>query len=422
MRTRRSRAARRPTAPTLPALCAGLALILAAAPAQAAKWTAVAGNGKAGGDRIEVDAASLDRSKEGKVRAWHRETYAARRLHDTWAFTYASLKQLTEFQCDKRLAAPKERIYLASDGDTLKRERFDDDDNAVPVIPDTPLEAVFNQACRKPAAKPAPAAAPPAPAEAAAATPPAPSRSRNAKKAAPEPAPPPPPAPPSGPVAWSYEGDTGPAHWSKLSTDYAACGGSRQSPIDIRAPIRADLPSVRFSWQTIPLTITDTGQTIEVSGEGGGHITVEGEEYEFQRFRFRLPAEETVDGKRAAMSVQFEHRSKSGQIAILAVPLVEGKENRLVRQLWTALPLERGKAKTLPGMKIDPGLLIPQKREYHTYVGSLTTPPCTEGVLWLVMKQPVTLSKEQIADFAKIYRNNARPVQPANGRVVKTSR
>ncbi len=418
MRTRRSRAARRPPASPLPALCVGLALLVAAAPVQAARWTAVGGS-KASGERIEVDAASLDRSGEGKVRAWHRETYAGRQLHEAWAFTYVSLQQLTEFQCDKRLAAPQQRIYAAADGSTLKRESFAGDE-AVPVVPDTSLEAVFNHACRKPAAA-KPATATPAAEPAAAASPagtPGP-RGKNARKAEAEA----PPAPPAGPAAWSYEGKTGPANWGKLSADYAACGnGGRQSPIDIRAPIRADLPPIRFAWQQIPLSIVDTGHTIEVSGEGGGHIVVDGEEYELQRFRFRLPGEEIVDGRRAAMSVQFEHRSKSGQVAVLAVPLVEGKENRLVRTLWTSLPLEPGKAKTPSGVKIDPGLLVPQKRDYHTYVGSQTTPPCAEGVLWLVLKQPVTLSKEQIADFAKVYRNNVRPAQAANGRVIKTSR
>ncbi|MDX9707723.1 MAG: carbonic anhydrase family protein, partial [Azospira sp.] len=224
------------------------------------------------------------------------------------------------------------------------------------------------------------------------------------------------------PKPWSYEGDDGPANWAKLSTDYAACAGGQQSPIDLRAPILADLPAIRFSWNVIPLTITDTGKLIEVSGAGGGHITVEGEDYELQHARFRLPAEEIVDGKRAAMSVQFEHRSQSGKIAVLAVPLVEGKENRLVRQLLTALPLERGKAHAPAGVKVDLGVFIPQKRDYYTYSGSLTMPPCTESVTWLVLKQPATLSKEQIADFAKAYRDNVRPVQPTNGRIIKGSR
>jgi carbonic anhydrase len=108
---------------------------------------------------------------------------------------------------------------------------------------------------------------------------------------------------------------------------------------------------------------------------------------------------------------------------MLSVPLQEGKtEHRLVRTLWTALPLEQGKANTPTGIKIDPGQLLPAKREYYTYGGSLTRPPCREGVVWVVMKHPVELSKEQIADFGRIYKNNSRPIQAVNGRVIKESR
>lgn len=383
-----------------PSLLAAAILLALGQPAHAAKWQQVSPGGKTAADRTEVDSASIDRSSEGKVRAWHRQIHASRQLQEAWAFSYRSLQQFTEFDCGKRLFLPQQRIYFADDGSELKNERLQNGE-ATPVVPGTPLEQVFVFACRKPGEA---------------------GKEENGAKAKAPPPPAPPPIP-EGPVAWSYAGATGPEHWGKLSKDYAACGaGKWQSPIDIRAPIRADLPPVRFAWKQVPLTIVDTDRTIRVDVEDGGHILVEGEEYALRNFRFRLPGEEIVDGKRAAMSVQFEHRSKSGQVAILAVPLVEGKENRLIRTLWNALPLEPGKPKTPAGPKIDPGLLIPQKRDYHTYVGSLTTPPCTEGVLWLVMKQPVTLSKEQIADFAKVHRNNARPAQPAHGRVVKSSR
>ena len=106
---------------------------------------------------------------------------------------------------------------------------------------------------------------------------------------------------------------------------------------------------------------------------------------------------------------------------MLAVPVQEGKENKVIRALWSALPLERGKP-VQSAAKVDFLQLLPPKRDYYLYSGSLTTPPCTEGVLWIVLRQPLQLSREQIADFGKIYRNNVRPVQPANGRVVKESR
>lgn len=383
-------------------LVACLALTGATA-AQAARWQQISPGGKKAAERIEIDQSSIDRSKEGKIRLWFRQTYATRQLQEAWAFTYRSVKQLAEFDCKTRESVLLQRIHLDDTGETLKSETFSDT-TARPVVPDTAQERVLNHACRTPAEIEAEA---------------------TAREQAKAPANKPEPAPiPSGPIAWSHAGKNGPAHWGQLSKDYALCGNGRwQSPIDIRDPVRADLPPVRFVWKTVSLAIIDTGHTIQVNIEDGGHVLFEGEEYALERFVFRHPGEEMVSGKRAAMSVQFEHLGrKSGRRLILAVPLVEGRENRLVRTLWNALPLEPGKLKTPAGPKIDPGLLIPPRRDYSVYAGSLTTPPCTEEVTWVVFKQPMTLSKEQIADFTKVYRNNARPAQPANGRVVKSSR
>jgi len=384
--------------------------------ALAARWVSIVSDRKAA---IEIDASSIERA-DGKVRAWHRETYSPRRLQEAWAFTYASMKQYTEFQCDKRQAATLRRIYYAETGAELKSEGFDAKD-AAPVVPDSPVEAAFNYVCRKPQEKPVETAKP-EPAPAAPATEP-PKRSGKRKSGKDEaPAVPPPPEKPA--AAWSYEGKLGPDRWAKLDPDYALCGsGRRQSPIDLRSPIRGELPPPRIAYQPVPLQLLDDGHGIEVNGQGGGTLTVDGEEFELHAVRFRHPAEEMVGGKRAAMSLQFEHRAKSGRMAILAVPVQPGKEaHRTIRTLWTDLPLEQGRPATPAGVKFDPGQLLPAKRDYITYSGSLTRPPCTEGVLWLIMKQPVLFSREQIEDFAKIYKHNVRPVQPTHGRVIKESR
>lgn len=353
------------------------------------------------------------KGSDGKVRIWHRETHAGRQLHEAWAFSFKRMLQLSEFNCEKRLANPLRRRWLAENGEELKNENLEALE-AQPISPESVTELVFNHACRK--TSPPVAGAAEKEDEPAADAPDAKNGKAVAKEA-------PPPSTPGTPPPWSYDGKSnGPAHWGKLATEYASCrDGKRQSPIDIRSPIRADLPPLRFSWQAAVLAIIDTGQTIEINAEGAGKTLVEGEEYMLQHVRFRLPGEEMVNGKRATMSIQFEHRSKSGETAIVAVPVAEGKENRLIRTLWSALPLQQGKPVKM-ATKIDLGQLLPQKREYSSYVGSLTTPPCTEGVLWLVLKQPITLSKEQIADFAKVYRNNVRPVQATNGRIVKSNR
>lgn len=383
-----------------------------AADAEAARWVAVGGDKKA---RIEIDTSSIERGSDGKVRVWHRETYSPSRLQEAWAFSYASMKQLTEFQCDKRLAAALRRIYYADSGAEIKSDLFDAKDSA-PVVPDSPVEAVLSRACRPPApAKPAePVRAEAAP-EAAAEVTAKQGKRRSGKEEV--------PAPQKPAAAWSYEGKLGPDKWARLDDSYALCGnGKRQSPIDIRTPILADLPPIRFTYQPVPLQLLDDGHGIQANVQGGGTIAVDGEEFELQTLRFHHPGEEMANGKRAAMSVQFEHKAKSGRVAIVAVPMQAGKEHRLVRTLWSALPLDQNRPAMPADIKIDPGQLLPAKRDYATYSGSLTHPPCTEGVLWLVLKQPVLLSKEQIADFAKVYRANVRPAQAANGRVVKQSR
>ena len=417
MTTRRLTPRMASPSPFLPApLCLAFACgLLSPGLADAASWVTVVPDKK---KKVDIDTASIERSADGKVRAWHREIYSPKRLQEAWAFSYSSLKQQTEFDCKKREAAALRRIYYSESSSELKTEGFDSKD-AVQIVPDSAVEAVFNYACQPPmAAKPVTAAKPPPP-------PPEPvGKSAKGKKGKEEPPPPRPPPPPKPPTPWAYEGKIGATHWGKLDEDYAACAnGKRQSPIDIRGAIRADLPALRIAYQPVPLDILDAGHGIVVNAAKGGTITVEGEEFALQSFRFHRPGEEMVDGKRAAMSVRFEHHAKSGRIAMLSVPLQEGKqEHKLVRTLWTALPLEQGKANTPAGAKIDPGQLLPAKREFFTFSGSLTTPPCTEGVLWLVMKQPVHLSREQIADFSRIYKNNARPIQPGNGRVIKESR
>lgn len=223
-------------------------------------------------------------------------------------------------------------------------------------------------------------------------------------------------------IPWSYEGDGGPANWGKLRADYATCAtGKRQSPIDIREGIRVNLEPIKFEYTRTQFRIVDTGHAVQVTVGAGLGLRVMGKRFELSHLEFRRPAEERVNGRSYDMSAHLVHRSDDGQVAVVAVLLEKGAEHPLIQTLWDNLPLERD-IEVTPEAAIDLNALLPESRAYWTYMGSLTTPPCTEGVLWMVLKQPVQIAADQVAIFARVFRSNARPVQPANGRLVKESR
>ena len=223
-------------------------------------------------------------------------------------------------------------------------------------------------------------------------------------------------------VHWAYEGEGAPANWGKLRNEYAACGtGQRQSPIDIREGIKVSLEAIRFEYKSTQFRIVDNGHTLQVTVGEGMAMHVMGKRYELIQLHFHRPAEERVNGKVYDMVVHLVHKNDEGQLAVIAVLLEKGSEHPLIQTLWNNMPLEKDMEVT-PAEAIDLMKLLPEIRSYWTYMGSLTTPPCTEGVLWMVMKQPLQVSAEQIAIFSRLYRNNARPVQPPNGRLIKESR
>ena len=223
-------------------------------------------------------------------------------------------------------------------------------------------------------------------------------------------------------VHWAYEGRGGPENWGKLDPANTLCdNGKRQSPIDIRDGIRVDLTPINFSYRPSHFRIIDNGHTIQ-AGVSDNRISLLGKDYELIQLHFHRPSEERINGRNFDMVAHLVHKAYDGQIAIVAVLMERGTEHPLVQTLWNYLPLERHVDVYPPGVAIDLNQLLPEKRDYITYMGSLTTPPCSEGVLWLVMKTPIQVSPEQIAIFARLYPNNARPVQPLNGRLIKESR
>lgn len=223
-------------------------------------------------------------------------------------------------------------------------------------------------------------------------------------------------------VHWSYEGEGAPANWAKLKKEYATCAtGQRQSPIDIRDSIKVSLETIRFDYKPTQFRIVDNGHTLQVSVGEGIAMHVMGKRYDLIQFHFHRPSEERINGKLYDMVVHLVHKSDEGQLAVVAVLLEKGGEHLLVQTLWNNMPLEKDMDVT-PAEVIDLMQLLPENRAYWTYMGSLTTPPCTEGVLWMVMKQPLQVSADQIAIFTRLFRNNARPIQPGNGRLIKESR
>lgn len=223
------------------------------------------------------------------------------------------------------------------------------------------------------------------------------------------------------PEHWSYEGESGPLEWGKINPAWAKCAtGTRQSPIDIRDGIKVDLEPIVFDYWPTRYSVLDNGRTVQVNLPPGNHITLTGRTYELQQFHFHHPSEEKVNGQGFDMVAHLVHKDAEGRLAVIAVLINSGRQNSLIQSIWSNLPLEKHQPLE-PVTTIDVNMLLPQHRGYYTYMGSLATPPCSEGVLWLVMKEPIQISPQQLAIFERLYPMNARPVQAHSGRLIKES-
>lgn len=222
-------------------------------------------------------------------------------------------------------------------------------------------------------------------------------------------------------IHWSYEGSSGPEHWGQLQADFSTCAtGKRQSPIDIRDGIAVDLEPIAFDYKPSGFSVIDNGHTVQVNVAPGNAIHILGRRYELVQFHFHRPSEERVNGRQFEMVVHLVHKDSEGRLAVVAVLLDRGSVNPAIQTVWANLPLEKNEL--LPAQAVlDLNQLLPESRLYYTYMGSLTTPPCTEGVLWMVLKSPVQASPQEINVFSRLYPMNARPVQPPQGRLIKES-
>ncbi|HEY1254638.1 MAG TPA: carbonic anhydrase family protein [Terracidiphilus sp.] len=223
---------------------------------------------------------------------------------------------------------------------------------------------------------------------------------------------------------WEYEGKRGELNWGKLDPAYQACSkGHEQSPIDIRgAHLNKALQPIEFHYIAGSVRLENDGHTIVAHVNPGSYIVAGGVRYELVEFDFHHPGEEPVRGKLSDMSVHLVHRSADGKLAILAVRLVEdaGNPNAVLAALWPHLPKTAGATEKVDEL-VSAGGLLPTDRGYWSYTGSLTTPPCTEGVRWFVFEQDLSLSRDQLRVFASLFRINSRNLQEAHGRRIEAN-
>jgi carbonic anhydrase len=215
-------------------------------------------------------------------------------------------------------------------------------------------------------------------------------------------------------VQWGYEGDKGPEHWGDA---FPVCGkGKKQSPLNIIGPFEKSKETLSVDYKEGPLKMLNNGHTIQVNIEPGSSLTIGKESFELLQFHFHRPSEEQVDGKNASMVAHFVHKSKEGKLAVIGVMLNEGKDSAAIKTLWANLPPKEGEEFLPAKVTFNPASMLPKDMGFYNYEGSLTTPPCTEGVQFYILKASVDISKQQLAKFP--FKLNARPVQALNGRKI----
>jgi len=221
-------------------------------------------------------------------------------------------------------------------------------------------------------------------------------------------------------VHWSYEAPAGPEHWGDLKPAYAACvAGTQQSPINFETVRPAALTAPQIHWQAFEGEIVNNGHTIQVNVAPGSTMVLEGKTYQLLQFHFHHVSEHTVDGKHYPLEAHFVHQAEDGTLGVLGVFFEQGAGNPMLGQIWSLAPTAEGEADET--LAVDPMALLPRASKFYRYQGSLTTPPCSEIVDWVVYQQPLQASAEQIEAFASVFEANYRPTQPLNRRYVLSS-
>jgi carbonic anhydrase len=236
---------------------------------------------------------------------------------------------------------------------------------------------------------------------------------------------------------WSYAQGEGPANWAELSPAYALCGeGHMQSPINLVENPETDLAHdgapvshrIAFEYRASPLRIVrqshiadvlNSGHTIQINPEGESVLELDGERFRLVQYHFHAPSEHTLDGRRFPMELHAVHQSESGELAVVGIFIQSGASHPTIARLWAHIPESEGLVDHHEDVEISPGALLPDTVHVYRYSGSLTTPPCSERVRWVVIAEPIEFSQEQIETFEKFYSGNNRPLQPLNGRKIR---
>ncbi len=210
---------------------------------------------------------------------------------------------------------------------------------------------------------------------------------------------------------WGYHGEHGPANWGGV-----CASGKSQSPIDIVKPTRGPAAPITFTYKSTASKIVNTGEAIKIIYEAGNTITVSGKTFKLLQMHFHTPSEHTISGQPQPLELHLVHQGDDGQLAVVGIMIKQGAKNNEIENLWAAVPANVGEEK--PIGNVDPASFLPANRSYYGYSGSLTTPPCSEGVKWHVLKTMIELSADQVNTFKKYVEHNARPVQPLGDRVL----
>jgi carbonic anhydrase len=219
---------------------------------------------------------------------------------------------------------------------------------------------------------------------------------------------------------WTYEGETGAAKWGELEPGFKACAvGAEQSPIDLTGARRASLDAVKLDWKPQAYEVVNNGHTIQANAAPGSSLMLGGDKFELKQFHFHTPSEHAIDGERLAMEAHFVHAQPSGKLAVIGVFLIPGRANPAFKALLAAAPTKEGEAEL--EKPLDVKALLPKSKSLFRYEGSLTTPPCSEVVDWIVYEQPVEVAQKDIDAFKAIFPMNARPLQSINRRFLLKS-